>query len=211
MGGACFELGNVTPAAEFNIHVDPHAAAIVIDSGIPITMIPLDVTHQVLSTPLRLAGVARPGQSLRSGGRCVARFVREEIAAPNSARAPGRCTIPRSLLICCARPFTRGARSMSPSRREPADHRDDRRRLVGGHRPKGQCAVHDKGRRRRVLRIADGKAGAPALTAAARAGNCPPSPTVGFLNTPRQRPAKANVLISLGSKGACSLSRHKLV
>jgi purine nucleosidase len=54
MGGACFELGNITPAAEFNIHVDPHAAAIVIDSGIPITMMPLDVTHQVLSTPPRV-------------------------------------------------------------------------------------------------------------------------------------------------------------
>jgi purine nucleosidase len=55
MGGACFELGNVTPAAEFNIHVDPHAAAIVLDSGVPITMIPLDVTHQLLNTPPRLA------------------------------------------------------------------------------------------------------------------------------------------------------------
>jgi purine nucleosidase len=50
MGGACFELGNVTPAAEFNIHVDPHAAAVVLESGIPITMIPLDVTQQVLTT-----------------------------------------------------------------------------------------------------------------------------------------------------------------
>ena len=57
MGGACFELGNVTPAAEFNIHVDPHAAAIVFDSGIPITMIPLDVTHQMLTTPKRLAAL----------------------------------------------------------------------------------------------------------------------------------------------------------
>jgi len=64
MGGAGFELGNVTPAAEFNIHVDPHAAAIVIDSGIPITMIPLDVTHQVLSTPPRI-------EALRAlGNRC---------------------------------------------------------------------------------------------------------------------------------------------
>jgi purine nucleosidase len=57
MGGAAFELGNVTPAAEFNIHVDPHAAVIVIDSGIPITMIPLDVTYQVLSTPPRIAAL----------------------------------------------------------------------------------------------------------------------------------------------------------
>ena len=57
MGGACFALGNVTPAAEFNIHVDPEAAAIVLDSGIPITMIPLDVTQQVLTTPKRLTAL----------------------------------------------------------------------------------------------------------------------------------------------------------
>jgi inosine-uridine nucleoside N-ribohydrolase len=61
MGGACFELGNVTPAAEFNIHVDPHAAALVIDSGMPITMIPLDVTHQLLSTPARVAALRALG------------------------------------------------------------------------------------------------------------------------------------------------------
>ena len=61
MGGAGFELGNVTPAAEFNIHLDPHAAAIVFDSGIPITMIPLDVTHQVLSTPPRIAALRALG------------------------------------------------------------------------------------------------------------------------------------------------------
>jgi purine nucleosidase len=57
MGGACFELGNVTPVAEFNIHVDPHAAAIVVDSGIPITIIPLDVTHQLTTTEPRLAAL----------------------------------------------------------------------------------------------------------------------------------------------------------
>jgi purine nucleosidase len=57
MGGAWRELGNVTPAAEFNVYVDPHAAALVIDSGMPITMIPLDVTHQLLSTPARIAAL----------------------------------------------------------------------------------------------------------------------------------------------------------
>lgn len=57
MGGVGFEIGNVTRAAEFNIHVDPHAAAIVLASGAPITMIPLDVTHQVLSTRPRLAAL----------------------------------------------------------------------------------------------------------------------------------------------------------
>ena len=57
MGGAGFEIGNITPAAEFNMHVDPHAAAIVLDSGMPITMIPLDATHRVLTTPARLAAL----------------------------------------------------------------------------------------------------------------------------------------------------------
>jgi len=50
MGGGFFEGGNVTPAAEFNIYVDPHAASVVFDSGVPITMMPLDVTHRALTT-----------------------------------------------------------------------------------------------------------------------------------------------------------------
>ncbi len=48
MGGAVLEHGNITPQAEFNIYVDPHAAHIVFHSGIPITLIPLDVTHKCL-------------------------------------------------------------------------------------------------------------------------------------------------------------------
>jgi purine nucleosidase len=53
MGGGCFEGGNITPAAEFNIYVDPHAAAVVFGAGIPITMMPLDVTHKALTTAKR--------------------------------------------------------------------------------------------------------------------------------------------------------------
>ena len=48
MGGAISENGNVTPLAEFNIYVDPHAAHIVFHAGIPITLVPLDVTHKTL-------------------------------------------------------------------------------------------------------------------------------------------------------------------
>ncbi|HJR80999.1 MAG TPA: nucleoside hydrolase [Anaerolineales bacterium] len=48
MGGAIHEAGNATPLAEFNIFVDPHAAHIVFHSGIPTTLIPLDVTHKCL-------------------------------------------------------------------------------------------------------------------------------------------------------------------
>ena len=53
MGGGLFEGGNVTPAAEFNIYVDPEAADVVFHSGIPITQVPLDVTHFMLSTKAR--------------------------------------------------------------------------------------------------------------------------------------------------------------
>ncbi|WP_281985008.1 nucleoside hydrolase [Thalassorhabdomicrobium marinisediminis] len=48
MGGACFGPGNITPFAEFNFHVDPHAAQIVMNSGIPIMLFGLDVTRQAL-------------------------------------------------------------------------------------------------------------------------------------------------------------------
>ncbi|WP_422028918.1 nucleoside hydrolase [Roseovarius sp.] len=53
MGGAYFEVGNITPAAEFNIHVDPDAARIVFRAGAPITVMPLDVTHKALVTAPR--------------------------------------------------------------------------------------------------------------------------------------------------------------
>ena len=48
MGGAILEHGNSTPLAEYNVYVDPHAAYIVFHSGMPITLIPLDVTHKCL-------------------------------------------------------------------------------------------------------------------------------------------------------------------
>lgn len=53
MGGGYFEGGNITPAAEFNIYVDPQAAAIVFKSGVPIVVMPLDVTHKALVTATR--------------------------------------------------------------------------------------------------------------------------------------------------------------
>ncbi|SDX98485.1 nucleoside hydrolase [Citreimonas salinaria] len=53
MGGAYFEVGNITPAAEFNIYVDPHAAAEVFACGAPITVLPLDATHKALVTTAR--------------------------------------------------------------------------------------------------------------------------------------------------------------
>ncbi|MBE0452312.1 nucleoside hydrolase [Roseovarius autotrophicus] len=69
MGGAHRALGNVTPAAEFNIHVDPQAADIVLRSGAPVTIVPLDVTHKALVTSERNAAFAAPGTRV---GRAVA-------------------------------------------------------------------------------------------------------------------------------------------
>ena len=61
MGGAMREGGNYSPSAEFNILVDPHAAAIVFNCGRPITSMGLDVTHQVLSTRARVERIRQLG------------------------------------------------------------------------------------------------------------------------------------------------------
>ena len=61
MGGAYFEVGNITPAAEFNIYVDPHAAQIVFASGVPVIMMPLDVTHKALTRTDRVAALRAIG------------------------------------------------------------------------------------------------------------------------------------------------------
>jgi len=54
MGGAMREAGNTSPSAEFNILEDPDAAHIVMHCGRPLTIVPLDVTHQVLVSRRRL-------------------------------------------------------------------------------------------------------------------------------------------------------------
>ncbi|MFB9949946.1 nucleoside hydrolase [Rhizobium puerariae] len=61
MGGGFFEGGNITPAAEFNIYVDPEAAQTVLASGMPIVMMPLDVTHKLLTTRARVGKIAALG------------------------------------------------------------------------------------------------------------------------------------------------------
>jgi len=57
MGGAMFEGGNITPSAEFNVYVDPHALDVVLNAGRPIFAFGLDVTHKVLSSPQRIAAI----------------------------------------------------------------------------------------------------------------------------------------------------------
>jgi len=89
MGGAYFEVGNITPAAEFNIFVDPDAADVVLRSGVKITMIPLDVTHGVLATRARLDRIAALGNR---AGKAVSEMLsfseRFDLAKYGEAGAP---------------------------------------------------------------------------------------------------------------------------
>ena len=61
--GTWSENGNITPAAAFNEYVDPEAADVVLTSGISLTMVPMDVTHQCLTTPPRLAALRANGNA----------------------------------------------------------------------------------------------------------------------------------------------------
>ncbi len=96
MGGAYFEVGNITPTAEFNIYVDPEAAEIVFKSGVPLTVMPLDVTHKALTTRPRVEAFRNLGNQ---SGRMVAEwtdfFERFDKEKYGSAGAPlhDPCTI----------------------------------------------------------------------------------------------------------------------
>jgi purine nucleosidase len=89
MGGAYFEVGNITPAAEFNIYVDPEAAAAVFASGVPLTVMPLDVTHKALTSRRWVEGMRGVGTEV---GRMVAEwtdfFERFDVAKYGHEGAP---------------------------------------------------------------------------------------------------------------------------
>ncbi|WP_298806754.1 nucleoside hydrolase [uncultured Lentibacter sp.] len=88
MGGAYFEVGNITPAAEFNIYVDPEAADIVFKSGAPITVMPLDVTHKALVTKERndaFRALKTPvGVAVAEMTEFFERFDREKYGSPGA-------------------------------------------------------------------------------------------------------------------------------
>ncbi|WP_322892626.1 MULTISPECIES: nucleoside hydrolase [unclassified Yoonia] len=96
MGGAYFAVGNITPAAEFNIYVDPEAAKIVFDAGVPLVVMPLDVTHKALTTRARIDAFRAMGTKV---GDMVAAwtdfFERFDMAKYGSEGAPlhDPCTV----------------------------------------------------------------------------------------------------------------------
>lgn len=96
MGGAYFEVGNITPAAEFNIYVDPEAAKIVFDAGVPLVVMPLDVTHKALTTRARVEAFralpGRVGPAVASWTDFFERFDKEKYGS-DGAPLHDPCTI----------------------------------------------------------------------------------------------------------------------
>ncbi|MCA0961993.1 nucleoside hydrolase [Salipiger bermudensis] len=87
MGGAFRALGHRTPWAEFNVYADPHAAQIVLGSGVPITMCPLDVTLQALFTATHVEKLREQGGA---PGCALARLVTEfDRSDPEKYGRPG--------------------------------------------------------------------------------------------------------------------------
>jgi len=96
MGGAMREGGNTSPSAEFNILVDPHAADIVFRCGRPITVMGLDVTHQVLATPERRDRIrAIDNEAARATAGMLDFFNRHDTVKYGSMGAPlhDPCTV----------------------------------------------------------------------------------------------------------------------
>ncbi|MDX1405996.1 MAG: nucleoside hydrolase [Woeseiaceae bacterium] len=96
MGGAMREGGNHSPSAEFNMLVDPHAADIVFRCGRPITVMGLDVTHQVLATPERRARIrAIDNDAARATAGMLDFFNRHDTVKYGSMGAPlhDPCTV----------------------------------------------------------------------------------------------------------------------
>jgi purine nucleosidase len=122
MGGS-YTRGNVTPAAEFNIFVDPEAAAVVFGAGWDVTMIGLDVTHQALYTPevaQRLAAIdtaaARWTHELLAFFTASYRATAQMVSPPVHDAVAMACVIDPSLVpvrdavvqVECASPLTAG-------------------------------------------------------------------------------------------------------
>ena len=77
MGGAINESGNMTPQAEFNIFFDPHAAHIVFHSGMPMTLVPLDVTYKTILRQTELDQLAENPSSISRFVMDATRFYME--------------------------------------------------------------------------------------------------------------------------------------
>ena len=96
MGGARREGGNITASAEYNVYADPHAAQVVLGSGCPVVVLGLDATHQVRTTPERLAAIAALGTPAARAATELLAFsveVERRLVGPEAPPLHDPCTI----------------------------------------------------------------------------------------------------------------------
>lgn len=123
MGGAHSEGGNITASAEFNIFADPHAAQIVIESGVSMVWLGLDATHQVRANAERIAAVRAAGSPAALAAAELLAFrqaIEWRLAHDESSPLHDPCTIayllrpdlfetrPARIEVECASPLTEG-------------------------------------------------------------------------------------------------------
>lgn len=100
MGGARSEGGNVTASAEYNIYADPHAAQLVAESGAPLVMMGLDVTHQVRVSPQHIAAIKALGGPVSEASVNLFHFMdRMEKALASGGDAPQHDLCPIAYLL----------------------------------------------------------------------------------------------------------------
>ena len=107
MGGS-FTRGNHTPAAEFNVYVDPEAAAIVFAAGWPVTLVGLDLTQQASVTPAVLDRIAAIGTSAGAAVVDLMRFYGRRYTPPDGPPLHDPCAVARVIdpaMVQCREAF----------------------------------------------------------------------------------------------------------
>lgn len=100
MGGARTEGGNITASAEYNIYADPHAAQLVAESGAPLVMMGLDVTHQVRASAAHIAAIGALGGPVSEASVNLFSFMdRTERALASGGDAPQHDLCPIAYLL----------------------------------------------------------------------------------------------------------------
>jgi len=141
MGGAVDVPGNVTPTAEFNMHVDPEAAARVLAAGLPLDLVPLDVTRRVILARAELdAALARAPRPLAEFVRAFTRFAFRVDERAGAGRR-STCTTKSTF----AEPITRTRGTGAPGSRARSG-RGPRRRPRGSWKARRRGASRRRGR-----------------------------------------------------------------
>ena len=107
MGGS-FTRGNQTPAAEFNVFVDPEAAAAVFEAGWPLTMVGLDLTHQARVTGEVMDRIAAVGSPLTDVVTQLLRFYGRRYTMPDGPPLHDPCAVARVIdpeVVACREAF----------------------------------------------------------------------------------------------------------